>query len=227
MPNLDGVTLVRKIRSELGLNELKIVLLTLKAEIEFGMSENLSIVAYVTKPVKQAKLYEKLLEIIAEKKICNEENSLNAVDAEAEFVEKHILLVEDNEDNQKLADRILQKAGFRVTIADNGLAAFEYYKENHYDLILMDIQMPVMNGFEATRAIREYEQKSNRGRTPIVAVTAHAMKGYDEECRNNGMDDYTTKPIRKKTLLCMVNRWLASNISIVDNPVKAVSLKST
>jgi two-component system sensor histidine kinase/response regulator len=115
-----------------------------------------------------------------------------------------ILLVEDNAVNQLLALRLLEKQGHAVTIAANGKKALEALKKESYDLVLMDIQMPEMNGWEATQAIREYEKVTGE-HIPIVAMTAHAMKGDKERCTAAGMDDYLTKPIRIPELLSIVD----------------------
>ncbi|MBT5874498.1 MAG: PAS domain S-box protein [Candidatus Latescibacteria bacterium] len=119
-----------------------------------------------------------------------------------------LLLVEDNIDNQNLVLRILEKANYVVDVADNGQIAVETIKHNKFDLILMDVQMPVMDGFEASMAIRSWEQESNSRRVPIVALTAHAIEGYRETCLKNGMDDYMTKPLRRKRLLALIEQWI-------------------
>ena len=112
----------------------------------------------------------------------------------------HVLLAEDSLVNQKLAAAVLQKAGHQVTISNNGREALEASRAGTFDLILMDIQMPEMDGFEATRAIREQEQATGR-HTPIIAMTAHALKGDRERCLEAGMDEYVSKPIHAKRLL--------------------------
>jgi CheY-like chemotaxis protein len=111
-----------------------------------------------------------------------------------------ILLAEDNAVNQKLAVRLLEKAGHRVTVAFNGLEAIAAVDRDPYDVVFMDVQMPEMDGWEATRRIREREQHSGRHLT-IVAMTAHAMKGDRERCLDAGMDDYIAKPLRMEELL--------------------------
>jgi signal transduction histidine kinase/CheY-like chemotaxis protein len=126
-----------------------------------------------------------------------------------------ILLVEDNIDNQNLARQILEKAGFAVDIAKNGKEAVEAAKKYRYKLILMDIQMPEMDGFEATALIRELEAERGGERTPIIALTAHAMTGYREKCLEKGMDDYATKPINKKELLEALDRWIDRRLTIL------------
>ncbi len=108
--------------------------------------------------------------------------------------------------NQKVACRILEKLGYRVDVAADGQAAFDAWQSGRYQLILMDCQMPIMDGYETTRKIREHE--SGGKRIPIIALTAHAMKGADNECRAAGMDDYLSKPIDREQLQLSLNRWL-------------------
>jgi CheY-like chemotaxis protein len=110
-----------------------------------------------------------------------------------------ILLVEDNPINQKVAQRLLEKAGHSVAVANNGREALDYIGREKFGLVLMDIQMPEMDGLEATVAIRENERQSG-GHVPIVALTAHAMKGDRERCLEAGMDGYVTKPVVQQVL---------------------------
>jgi CheY-like chemotaxis protein len=121
-----------------------------------------------------------------------------------------ILLVEDYPTNQQIALAHLKKAGHLVDLAENGLEAVDFFKKEGYDLILMDIQMPVMDGNEATRQIRVIEKtiKTSRSRTPIIAMTAHFGEGYKDECLAAGMDDIITKPLRRKGLYDTVNHWV-------------------
>jgi CheY-like chemotaxis protein len=111
----------------------------------------------------------------------------------------HILLVEDNPINQKVAQRLLEKAGHSVTVAGNGREAVDHVSSRAFDVVLMDVQMPEMDGLEATAVIREREQGSDR-RLPIVALTAHAMVGDRERCLQAGMDGYVTKPVQPPVL---------------------------
>jgi CheY-like chemotaxis protein len=106
----------------------------------------------------------------------------------------HILVAEDNPINQKLAVRLLEKKGYRATVAENGLVALACLETQRFDMILMDVQMPEMGGLEATRSIRERERIAG-GHIPIVAMTANAMKGDRERCLESGMDDYVSKPV--------------------------------
>jgi CheY-like chemotaxis protein len=110
-----------------------------------------------------------------------------------------VLLVEDNPVNQKIAVRMLQKLGHEVEVAGNGLEAVEKFKGGAYTAVLMDVSMPVMDGFEATRKIRELERAVG-GHVPVVALTANAMDGDRERCMNAGMDEYLSKPVRTEDL---------------------------
>ncbi|CAG8661177.1 6720_t:CDS:2, partial [Paraglomus occultum] len=121
-----------------------------------------------------------------------------------------ILLAEDNIVNQKLALKILEKFGHRVEIVSNGKLAVEAFKSKRYDLILMDVQMPIMGGFEATQNIREWE-KEHGGRIPIIALTAHAMIGDRDKCLSFGMDEYVTKPLRMNDLIATINKFPVRN----------------
>lgn len=118
-----------------------------------------------------------------------------------------LLLAEDNKVNQMLAVALLRKRGYDVTVADNGLEAVELVKRGDFDLVLMDVQMPKMDGFEATTAIREWEADRGAGRLPIIAVTAHAMEGDRQLCLDAGMDDYVSKPIEPEELEAAIARW--------------------
>ncbi|CAI2165450.1 15768_t:CDS:10 [Funneliformis geosporum] len=128
-----------------------------------------------------------------------------------------ILMAEDNIVNQKLAVKILEKFGHRVEIVSNGQLAVEAFKAKRYDLILMDVQMPIMGGFEATQKIREFEQETG-GHVPIIALTAHAMIGDREKCLFAGMDEYVTKPLRMTDLIATINKFP------VKSPIEEVPL---
>jgi CheY-like chemotaxis protein len=117
-----------------------------------------------------------------------------------------ILVAEDNRVNQKVITRMLEKLGHRVDVADDGLHAIDAVRRMAYDLVFMDCQMPGMDGFAATRAIRAAEAGTSR-HIPIVALTANAMRGDREQCLASGMDDYIAKPVAKQTLTAALERW--------------------
>jgi CheY-like chemotaxis protein len=130
-----------------------------------------------------------------------------ALRARRQSSKNRILLAEDNLVNQKVVVRLLEKLDFRVQVASDGRSALNAWQEGHFDLILMDCQMPIMDGYEVTRAIRS--QEDGRSRIPIVALTANAMKGDEEICRAAGMDDYLTKPIDRNALEACLERFLS------------------
>ena len=118
----------------------------------------------------------------------------------------HVLLVEDNLVNQRVAKAMLEKAGMTVEVAENGAVALEYLERASFDLVLMDLQMPVMDGLEATRRIRE-EEREGDGHLPVVAMTANAMEGDRDRCLAAGMDDYISKPVHARELYGLIARW--------------------
>jgi len=118
-----------------------------------------------------------------------------------------ILLAEDDLISRRLIRILIEKLGHKVNVVENGKKAFEAFKDDHYDIILMDIQMPLMDGLECTRKIREYEKKHQKVAVMIIAVTAHAMTGDKNKCINAGMDDYITKPIEEQVLLNKINKF--------------------
>lgn len=131
-----------------------------------------------------------------------------AVEEEGRVLTGAILLAEDNLVNQKLATKLLERMGFRVHAVVDGNGAIEAMKAMHFDGVLMDCQMPDCDGYEATTAIRHWENEGSRPRTPIIALTAHAMPGDRDACLKSGMDDYLTKPLRTDELKQMLDRWI-------------------
>lgn len=158
---------------------------------------------YVTKPIREASLLEALLATLLPDEA--DKRDVVSVPLEKPLRPLAILLAEDNQVNQILAVRMLEKRGHRVTLANNGQEAVELAAKGGFDVILMDVQMPVMDGFEATAAIRQRERVAG-GHVPIIALTAHAMKGYREQCLAGGMDDYVSKPIRGQELFSVLER---------------------
>ncbi len=119
----------------------------------------------------------------------------------------NILLVEDNPINQRIATHMLKKLGHTYEIVNNGKEALEAIKIKSFDIILMDCQMPDMDGYTTTKYIRQYQRSNRTKRTPIIAVTAHSMKGDREKCISMGMDDYIAKPIDIKRLSAVIDHW--------------------
>ena len=137
------------------------------------------------------------------------EPELTLPDGARKWAGAHILLVEDNRINQKLVARLLEKKGYRVTVADNGVQALATLEHQQFELILMDVQMPEMGGFETTQRIREMERSSG-SHIPIVAITANVMKGDRERCLKTGMDDYVPKPVMPAEMFRVMESLLAA-----------------
>jgi signal transduction histidine kinase/CheY-like chemotaxis protein len=208
MPEMNGIDVVRRIREDTRFDDLKIVLLSSWDEINAGMLREYNINGFLRKPLKQSELLNILINVLREEKP-EEDRPNHVVNEPPEKLNAgNILLVEDSPDNQKLAIKILEKENFKVDIASNGREAIEAFRRSRYDIVLMDVQMPVMDGFEATHHIREIEKERGGRKTPIIALTAHAMAGYLQKCIENGMNDYFTKPFRKQSLIDLVNRWI-------------------
>lgn len=200
MPDMDGLMLARKIREYRSV--LPLVMLT-----SLGWrsgAEELGFAAYLTKPVKPSQLYNILVGIFAEQPsiVTRFVSSPSYFQLDPWMGSTHplrILLAEDNAVNQKVALRILQRLGYRADVAANGWEALEALQRQSYDVVLMDIQMPDMDGVEATRRIRHGEVVSEQPR--IIAMTAHALKGNREQYLAAGMDDYVSKPVRIEELV--------------------------
>lgn len=208
MPGMDGEQTTRAIKSDPLVKDVKIVILTSMGKRGDAVRlEALGCSGYLLKPVKQQMLYEALLAILNSSGEPRTGIVTRHVIAEKRMNGKRLLLAEDNSINQKLAVAILQKSGYSVDVVDNGYAAFEKAISGEYSAVLMDVQMPELDGFEATRKIREWEAVHGR-HIPIIAMTAHAMKGDREKCLEAGMDDYVTKPIESKILRSALDRWL-------------------
>jgi len=212
MPEIDGATLGREIKQDADLRPTILVLLSSSGRRgDAKRMEEIGFAAYLTKPVKSAQLHDCLALAIGSKSSIPGSPSVPIITrhsvVEARKQKIRLLLAEDNITNQKVALKILEKAGYRAEAAFNGLEALTALEKNPYDLILMDVQMPEMDGFETTAAIRRKE-KEKGGHMPIVAMTAHAMKGDRERCLVAGMDDYLSKPIQPKELIEVIERQL-------------------
>lgn len=197
MPKMDGFDLLRALRADPTLCEVAVILLTSgDRHGDVARSRELGVRSYLIKPAKQSELLKAILTI-------DDKQTWKAMDeSEASALPLaaiKILLAEDGVTNQKVALGALAKWGHDVTVANNGEEAVILWQANDYDVILMDIQMPVMNGLEATQRIRELETGTAR-HTPIIAMTAHAMKGDRATCLKAGMDDYLSKPVRRHEL---------------------------
>jgi signal transduction histidine kinase/CheY-like chemotaxis protein len=209
MPEMDGFTLAEHIKKDSQLVKATIMMLTSAGHLgDAARCRELGISAYLVKPIRQSELLSAICQLLD--KTAQEEPAI-LVTRHTLREEKNrvrILLVEDNAINQTLAVRLLEKRGYSVSVAADGQAGVEAFDAGGFDLVLMDIQMPRMDGFEATAAIREKE-KGTGGHIPIVAMTAHALVGDQERCLAAGMDGYITKPIRTVELFNIIEKMLA------------------
>ncbi|MBZ5726526.1 MAG: response regulator [Acidobacteriia bacterium] len=202
LPDMDGFTLVEQIRQapQLG-QEAKLIMLTSVGQRgDAARCKELGAAAYLTKPLSQSELCDTIARILGSSRPRAEAASLTALQGLPDGTRKfRVLLAEDNAVNQKLASRLLEKRGHRVTLTVNGREALAAIHQEDFDLVLMDVQMPEMDGFEATAAIRAQEEGTGRHLT-IVAMTAHAMQGDRERCLAAGMDGYIKKPVKPQEL---------------------------
>jgi PAS domain S-box-containing protein len=196
MPEMDGFALAESIRSEPSLRETIIVMLTSRGSGDLAVYARLGVAAHLVKPVKQSELFD------AVARACGAEvprATVDQADSTAGMRPLSILLAEDGIANQKLAIGVLTKWGHSVEVAEDGKQAIRAWEQGDFDLVLMDVQMPEMDGLEATRQIRDRERGTGQ-HTAIVAMTAHAMTGDREKCLAAGMDGYVSKPVRKQEL---------------------------
>ena len=220
MPEMDGFDLVERIKSTPNLTNAFILMLTSGEHLgDLARCRELGVAAFLTKPVRRAELRAAIVGAIGDpsrgRKHAQSPQAMAGRNAMKERAGSgaHILLAEDNLVNQRVGRAILEKAGHSVVIANNGQRAVQLWEEQSFDLILMDVQMPEMDGFEATAAIRQIE-KQRGAHTTIIAMTAHAMTGDRERCLDAGMDDYITKPIHAVALLDLIaeHRKTASHV---------------
>ncbi len=209
MPGMDGLSLARAIKAEKGAAGVRLVLLTSIGQRGHGAeAARIGISAYLTKPVDETDLYDCLVEVLTPGRSPRERALVtrHSLREARPPTGARVLVAEDNEINQKVAVGLLEKLGYRVELADDGHQVVEACRRTRYDAVLMDGQMPEMDGFEATRRIRE--QEGDDRRTPIIAMTASAMKGDRERCLEAGMDDYVSKPVTPQTLEAVLKRWV-------------------
>jgi CheY-like chemotaxis protein len=213
MPEMDGEETAKRILSDPEIKNTNIIILTsLGQRGDVAYLKELGCKAYLVKPVKQSHLFNTIVNVLQMDKEKEEEKGEEPEIITSHIIEEQIrngvriLLAEDNLINQKVATKILQKRNYSVDVVNNGKEAVKAALRQHYDIILMDVQMPVMDGYEATAQLR---QKLNpKEHIPIIAMTAHAMKGDREKCLLAGMDDYISKPIKPDDLYAMLEKWI-------------------
>lgn len=210
MPEMDGIETIKKIREDSDLDKtVAFIMITAYSKDEISAQlEDTNINGILIKPVSPSTLLNTILNTLGKEVVQHtrkNEKKVRLQQAEKSLSGASILLVEDNVVNQEMAQEILESAGIHVEIANNGLEAISKVMENRYDGVLMDCQMPIMDGFEATKAIRQQERFAT---LPILAMTANAMAGDKEKCLECGMNDHIAKPIDVKQLFLTMEKWI-------------------
>jgi CheY-like chemotaxis protein/HPt (histidine-containing phosphotransfer) domain-containing protein len=230
MPGMSGLELARAIKADSAIASVQLILLTsLSQDYDTETMNRHGISAHLTKPVRQSELFNSITAVMGP---LSEKCSPSAVECGKEDKAKvlfgaQVLLAEDNPVNQEVAQHMLESFGCRVELASDGREALEAFLKTPFDLVLMDCQMPELDGYQVTQIIREKEMRGRKDlteqgqgihRTPIIALTAHAMQGDREQCIAAGMDDYLSKPFNRDRLFAVLKRWLPSK-STNDIPV--------
>ncbi len=213
MPDMDGEEFGRAVKGSEDLRDTRLIMLTSVGKRgDVARLKKIGFSAYLGKPIKESNLFDCITALLVEGR------QEKTAESSSSFITRHsladqrkseynVLIVEDNPMNQEVAKRTVSKLGYNPVLADNGMKGLEALEMGHFDLILMDVQMPVMDGFEATAKIRELEKESG-AHIPIIAMTAHAMTGDREKCLAAGMDDYITKPINFEVLQEVLEKWI-------------------
>jgi signal transduction histidine kinase/CheY-like chemotaxis protein len=203
LPNKEGLELASAVAS--AAEPFPIVLMTV--ESESGRPNGLDHLPSLAKPLRESDLFDRLVDAFQLNEVVSTNKEKRAKGQIR--LHGHVLAVDDNEINQTVAEELLTSLGLTVDVVGNGLEAFQAVQKKHYDAVLMDCQMPVMDGYSAARAIRSWEVDHHKPRTPIIALTAHAFSGEREKVLAAGMDDYLTKPIPVRLLETTLARWIA------------------
>ena len=210
MPEMDGEEVLSKIKNDPDLNHTSVIILTSMGQRgDASRLEAMGCNGYLLKPVRQKELFGALLTILGRSKHGEDKSKQSLITRHSLNEQQrgtiHILLAEDNPTNQKLAIRLLQKAGYPVDIANDGKEALEAVQKTNYKMVLMDVQMPVMDGFEATKKIRALGPSF--AALPIIAMTAYAMSGDRERCLDAGMNSYLSKPLNVDELFKTIEKY--------------------
>ena len=225
MPSLDGFAVAERIRTEPGLAGVTLMLLTSDVMSgDIARCRKLGIGRYLVKPLRPSELLNAMLLALGESVDTTPVAQAAGAGAPGASRPLHVLVAEDNAVNQLLIVRLLEKLGHTAVLTNNGQEALDAYETNSFDVALMDVQMPVMDGLAATRAIREREARHpQRRRLPIVALTAYALRGDRERCLAAGMDDYLAKPVNPTDLAAALGRLSHDDqtMTIPDPPVLA------
>ena len=218
MPGMDGAELGSRIKENENLRETQLIMMTSLAERgDAARLTALGFAGYLTKPLRQSQFRECLAMVLGRSGVSAAKAPSGLITrhtvSEAQKQRARILLAEDNVTNQLVAVKILERLGYRADVVANGLEVLSALKNIPYDLVLMDVQMPEMDGFQATQKIRSPHSEVRNHQIPIIAMTAHAMQGDRERCLDAGMNDYVTKPISRQALADALAKWLPCEIN--------------
>jgi CheY-like chemotaxis protein/HPt (histidine-containing phosphotransfer) domain-containing protein len=211
MPGMDGTRLAREIKADPLISSTRLLLLTsLGRRGDSAEARQAGIEAYLTKPVRQSQLYDALATVMSTPEASPKEDprlvTRHTLRERRASAQARLLVAEDNEVNQKVAVMMLERLGYRADVAANGIEAVEALSRIPYAAVLMDVQMPKMDGYEATAKVRELEGTTRH--TPIIAMTANALAGDREKALAAGMDDYIAKPVKPEALGAVLRRWV-------------------
>lgn len=221
MPEMDGFAVAEHIQKNPALAGATIMMLTSAGHLgDAARCRELGISAYLVKPIRQAELLEAICHVLRKTSAENPAPLVTRHTLREEHRRRSVLLAEDNAVNQTLAVRLLEKRGYRVTVAENGRKALEAMARERFDVVLMDLQMPEMDGFEAVARIRANERASG-DHIPVIAMTAHALKGDEEACLAAGMDGYISKPIRTSELFATLEKFLTEKDDAAETGAEA------
>ena len=227
--SIDGFEVAEYIKNDPCLNSTEIIVISKSQKMsEKERFRQIGVSRFYPKPLSEKDLMDCIRDVllINQSKPCknNSEVPADEIVLLNENSKHNILLVEDNRVNQEITSGMLTKRGHKVTIAENGKEAVEYFTKDSFDIILMDIQMPEKNGYEATQVIRELERFS-RQHTYIIGFTANAMQGDREKCLEAGMDDYISKPVHLRELINGLERYRQNKSLVKDEPDKVTACK--
>lgn len=233
MPEMDGLELVEAIHNNARIQDLPLILLTsLGRDVSDSQLRAMNIDGWLTKPVRQSALYTMLIDVLtsnANTETVSKDSLYPGTMQPVIHLRRglRVLLAEDNETNQMVMEALLKNEGLQCDIATDGATALQAVQSGNYALIFMDCQMPVLDGYEATRQIRRWEIKNNRRRTPILALTACATTADRDAYFTAGMDDYITKPVNIDRLLELIHKWIEQTTltSLSDGYTRPVSAK--
>ncbi len=226
MPGMDGLTLARAIKSNPDLQEIPLMMLSsVDGKDEREASRKTGIQSYLTKPVRQSALYDALIQTLPDREAYQHPpriKTVKSMDDDSHTLHGRVLLVEDHPVNQAMALEMLKLLGLKADLAETGVDALAKLAEKNYDLVLMDCQMPEMDGYQATAAIRKTETSGDvKSHIPIIALTANALDGDRNRCLAAGMDDYLSKPFNKQQLYELLEGWIPqtkpSSVEISDD----------